>query len=459
MKDFAKQFSQRGRGDSGRSASLFFVACASFAILVAALSVLTSLGRRDTLLRHAPRTSVFYMHASGASAERVLALSAGAPTDVHPNEVAFFAMPREDGTLEQGTLLAWSGLRAPSAEEQTTLDERGAVTLNDRTYVLGDATVSDSLSDDEHVRRALSVVRSASVVQAFVIPSALQDREYGEVLKGFEPFVIGARLSDRGFTATLVPIGQAVSYGLLGWHMPNGNGRATGITASNAALAVTQFTPDFSPFDLLFRTNPGAAPDSQATAAAEAPEARLRSLLESPVTLSLAPGSPEDEEKALLHYPTVDSSSFSEAIQQYAAAAWPSKEPLLLPDRQTISELRLEPGKYRFEPIDPSASPVIAKMEIRKDLVIALSSDGDKGSLLSNDVDFLKETASESVEFDDGCPDVGGQTILLRFHPQMFKANVPLLSGMNKLMMTDIGDNMVFFCGYEGVNVDKKELP
>src|SRR5512142_191846 len=129
------------RRGGGSSVTLLFVAAASLAAAVFALTQ-AFLSPADGVAAVVPGNAVVYVHAGGrAAANAVLSSSVQMPSGIAPDEVAVFATPGDDA-LRWGVLFGWRTPKKPSESERGVLADRGAVPLDARRYLIGDASLA-----------------------------------------------------------------------------------------------------------------------------------------------------------------------------------------------------------------------------------------------------------------------------------------------------------------------------
>src|SRR5690606_29867584 len=139
-----RQFVRNWRGDGGIATALLFVV---LAIAGAGLTLLATdefLHTRDTLLRYAPANAVAYVHASRVhAAGALLSTLQDVPAGLRPYEAAVFMMPGDDKP-RRGVVVGWRNVFGPTSMEIANLEAAGAVKLDGRRYLIGDADVAAS---------------------------------------------------------------------------------------------------------------------------------------------------------------------------------------------------------------------------------------------------------------------------------------------------------------------------
>jgi hypothetical protein len=387
------------RGDTAFVAFFFVVAVPVAAIVFLLTGMFV--GSNDTVRAFVPKNAVVYVHMSGDRATRMaLESSVRMPSDVHPREIAVFAIPGDDG-LQWSSVLAWSAPMRPTSQEMKSLAASGAIQIDGagRRFLIGDPSVAteaklafvmhSSIADDAKTRSALDAAESRASVQIFADSDALISQEH---LTGIMPvvnangvvgpFVAGITYRDGEFDARSVAADDVKKQSASVMDVPSLVGELGRVDADVAASEPS------AGFDLALLFGGGESSDSPfGTAALAGREENLREVLNGPHSLWISRDSSGSGLSFLLHYPAVGTSVAETSIGRLIAAEKPSLDTLTMPDGDTAEEYRAEPAALPTDHNDltfagTDQSPII------------VGSDGESGSLITNSAALLADYRS-----------------------------------------------------------------
>lgn len=264
-----------------RFTTFFFVAIAAFTVACGLYG--NAIKYEDTLIRLVPSDAVAYVHANGATAER-LAQANGykGPT---PREAAIFARRMDDG-------LEWSFLLA-----------------SDRPVVMKSKNAGDSASQLPETE-ALADARGMASLQGFIRPEFMTEAAASSNLKSLGSGVFSVALRPNGFTARIAS----------GAGAPDND-------FSDAGLILAQTVVDLIDSTAL---RPAAE-----TPTATRAKAKLVGLLANTRIVPIIVDNTE------FIFPDLSVGQIGDAMSEYAGVTWPEKKTFELPDGTHVKELRL----------------------------------------------------------------------------------------------------------------------
>jgi len=305
---------EEGRTKSGDLvAALLFLSCISAMGTIAVISHIL-LAPADSLAMHVPAAVAVYVHADGRDA--VNELSAIAPFTVPETtatEIAYYAVPGEDGTLVWRTLVGWRWPYMPTKQDDAALNAGHATMMNERTALLGAYSPEPAFGLDRAADEALKEARSRARVQAYADLSSLRPLGTSDTI-----------VKDR-FAASIVLRGKKAL------------ARITRVNDGATAETLSSFTlPLPDPFTTLF----GEYPSEEEGPALRNAAAMAAHFLNDRSTTILIRDPRTNDARAQLVLQNTSAAEAHRTLDAYATQRWPEKTPLVLPDGDVLRELR-----------------------------------------------------------------------------------------------------------------------
>jgi hypothetical protein len=167
----------------------------------------------------------------------------------------------------------------------------------------------------------------------------------------------------------------------------------------------------------------------------------MRQMLAGPVSISILMDETTRKANYVAGFPASSPRTLESSILTYLAASLPDKKTVPLPDDDTTVELRMNPEKYAFTPLnDPELPGAEVVSDEDNGFSLFIAPDGKGGSLLSTKASFIKEVLRDPAGSDEGRCSEHGYPSVLRLHMEIL--------GFQHLSMISSGDKLIQICGY-----------